>query len=99
MEESHKTYRALQLGTDDPDLITTFENFALESRAPKTEPSSDDDDEEMEIDSKQEESFKDRVLKVLRELDFLDKRPAKMAQAEFMLLLARFNAAEIHFVT
>ena len=99
MEESHKTYRALKLGIDDPDLVTTFENFALETKTPRTEPSSEDDDEEMDIDNKKEESFKERVLKVLRELDFLDKRPAKMTQAEFMLLLARFNSAEIHFVT
>ncbi len=41
--------------------------------------------------------FKDYVLGVLREGDFNEKRSSKLDQDDFLELLARFNAAGIHF--
>ena len=41
--------------------------------------------------------MKDTVQEVLTELEFLDKRAAKMDQDDFLRLLAAFNAKGIHF--
>ena len=41
--------------------------------------------------------FKEYVMGVLEDGDFADKRSAKLAQEDFFELLARFNAAGIHF--
>jgi len=41
--------------------------------------------------------FKDYVLNVLREGDFGDRRSSKLDQEDFLELLARFNAAGLHF--
>ncbi|KAK9846462.1 hypothetical protein WJX81_004406 [Elliptochloris bilobata] len=43
------------------------------------------------------EGFKDRVLGVLRDGAFEDARSAKLAQDDFLRLLAAFNRAGIHF--
>ena len=41
--------------------------------------------------------FKEAVLAILREAGYEDARSAKLAQEDFLALLARFNAAGIHF--
>ena len=41
--------------------------------------------------------FKDYVLEVLKDGNFSDRRSSKLAQEDFLELLARFNAAGIHF--
>ena len=41
--------------------------------------------------------FKDYVLNVLREGDFGVRRSSKLDQEDFLELLARFNAAGLHF--
>jgi hypothetical protein len=41
--------------------------------------------------------FKDRVLGVLRAAGYEDARSAKLAQEDFMALLAAMNTAGIHF--
>jgi len=43
--------------------------------------------------------IRDLVNNVLEELDFSEQRAAKMHQEDFMMLLARFNAAGLHFST
>lgn len=95
LEEQFKSYTALKLGTGD-DLITTFQNLGVETTS-KPDVSSDDEDTTMQ--DAEDVSFKDRVMSVLDAADFAEKRPAKMTQAEFLLLLSRFNSAGIHFVS
>lgn len=58
----------------------------------------DDDDEEEEVDAEGEVSgFKDKVLAVLKEGQFEEKRASKLTQQEFLYLLSLFNKAGIHF--
>ena len=46
---------------------------------------------------KASEAFKAKVMKVLEDIGFEEKRGSKMSQDEFLQLLASFNAADIHF--
>lgn len=71
----------------------------------------EDDGEDMEEDGeevqakkgkgrgkgKYSEEFKDKVVKLLEGMGFLDRRAAKMTQDDFLALLAAFNQAGIHF--
>ena len=43
------------------------------------------------------QQFKDKILALLEESGFADKRSAKLNQDEFMQLLAAFNSRGIHF--
>jgi 18S rRNA (adenine1779-N6/adenine1780-N6)-dimethyltransferase len=61
----------------------------------------DDDEDEMDVedggaDAVQSE-FKDKVLGVLKEGDFEEKRSSKLSLQEFLYLLSLFNKAGIHF--
>ena len=46
---------------------------------------------------KYSQKFKDKILALLEESGFADKRSAKLSQDEFMQLLAAFNSRGIHF--
>lgn len=94
LEESYKCHAALALGRDD-NLVSVFQSFGIDSNNKKD----DDSDEDVDMeDTTTGPSFKNIIVNVLQELDFGEKRPAKMSQIEFMHLLARFNSAGIHFV-
>lgn len=41
--------------------------------------------------------FKEKVLQVLKDNDFEERRSAKCTQEDLLHLLACFNAADIHF--
>jgi 18S rRNA (adenine1779-N6/adenine1780-N6)-dimethyltransferase len=41
--------------------------------------------------------FKDKIMSILRDSGFEEARSAKLTQEDFMLLLAAFNTAGIHF--
>jgi 18S rRNA (adenine1779-N6/adenine1780-N6)-dimethyltransferase len=61
----------------------------------------DDDEDEMDVedgvaDAVQSE-FKDKVLGVLKEGDFEEKRSSKLSLQDFLYLLSLFNKAGIHF--
>ena len=43
------------------------------------------------------EEFKEKILDILRVNNFEDKRSAKLAQDDFLQLLAVFNKQGIHF--
>jgi 18S rRNA (adenine1779-N6/adenine1780-N6)-dimethyltransferase len=61
----------------------------------------EDEDEEMETDSSSNipgaSSFKDKVMGVLQQGEFLEKRASKLTQTDFLYLLSLFNKAGIHF--
>ena len=46
---------------------------------------------------KYSQEFKSKILALLEESGFADKRSAKLSQDEFMQLLAAFNSRGIHF--
>ncbi|KAI3717989.1 hypothetical protein L1987_69960 [Smallanthus sonchifolius] len=58
-----------------------------------------DDDDDMEMDDAEAKGseFKDKIMGVLKQGKFEDKRSSKLAQADFMHLLSLFNQAGIHF--
>ncbi|CAD5191898.1 unnamed protein product [Musa acuminata subsp. malaccensis] len=71
-----------------------------------------DDDDEKEVEEEEEEemeedidlvgeggescSFKEKVLRVLKQGDFAEKRAAKLTQVDFLYLLSLLNKAGIH---
>ncbi|KAI3828783.1 hypothetical protein L1987_02893 [Smallanthus sonchifolius] len=59
----------------------------------------DDDDDDMEMDDGEANGsdFKDKVLGVLRQGKYEDKRSSKLAQADFMHLLSLFNQAVFQY--
>jgi 18S rRNA (adenine1779-N6/adenine1780-N6)-dimethyltransferase len=63
----------------------------------------DDDgaDDEMDVEdgdaAGEPSEFKNKVLTVLKEGDFEDKRSSKLTLQEFLYLLSLFNKAGIHF--
>ncbi|GAB2298424.1 Ribosomal RNA small subunit methyltransferase [Dionaea muscipula] len=104
LEKNYKTLQALALArtTQIIDLSTLgecFEDLTMEDDG--------DDDDVMEVEGSDPESmadvvgkdsiFKDKVMGVLKQYDYEDKRSSKLTQNEFIHLLSVFNEAHIHF--
>lgn len=99
VEKNYKTLQALQqvqgnmeVGmVDNLDFGGTEEDLKMEA---------DDGDDEMELEDGEGgegSEFKDKVLTVLKEGDFEEKRSSKLTQQEFLYLLSLFNKDGIHF--
>lgn len=66
----------------------------------------DDDDDDMMVEKevkrkkrgRASEEFKAKVMGILENNDFAEKRASKMSQDDFLQLLAQFNESGIHFV-
>ena len=71
-------------------LADGFEDQGMEMDGEK-------DDEEMEVGDGDGSSFKEKLLDVLREGDFAEKRASKLTQVDFLYLLSLFHKAGIHF--
>ncbi|XP_022866604.1 ribosomal RNA small subunit methyltransferase-like [Olea europaea var. sylvestris] len=101
LAKNHKTLQALQLsheGLDDTEMAMCI--TALGDILGDLSMDSDEGkDEDMEIDEGDTKAsdFKDRVLGVLKEGGFEEKRSSKLTQGDFMHLLSLFNKAGIHF--
>ncbi|XP_008783008.1 ribosomal RNA small subunit methyltransferase [Phoenix dactylifera] len=108
LEKNYKTLQALQLSqkgqmeddnvapNDVAVLADMVEDLSVEDNGK--------DDEEMEVDDAdmvggggEGADFKEKVLGVLRQGDFLEKRSSKLTQVDFLYLLSLFNKAGIHF--
>lgn len=103
LEKNYRTLQALQLSekapSDDMEMALdvsalgeTFGDLSMDA-----DDGNDDDDMEMDDGDAKRADFKERVLAVLKEGKFEEKRSSKLAQADFMHLLALFNKAGIHF--
>lgn len=103
LEKNYKTLQALQLsqngsldGTETAMAVSalgdTFGDLSMEVEDGR-------DDEEMEVEDRDTRGsdFKEKVLGVLRQGGFEEKRSSKLTQADFMHLLSLFNKAGIHF--
>ncbi|KAL3717556.1 hypothetical protein ACJRO7_009055 [Eucalyptus globulus] len=102
MEKNYKTLQALHqsqinlsgdsnVGTDSLDFGDNGDDLGMEI---------DDGGGEMELedgDAGEVSEFKEKVLNVLKEGDFEEKRSSKLTQQEFLYLLSLFNKAGIHF--
>jgi len=102
MEKNYKTLQALHqsqitlsgdsnVGTDGLDFGDNGDDLGMEI---------DDGGDEMELEdgnAGEVSEFKEKVLNVLKEGDFEEKRSSKLTQQEFLYLLSLFNKAGIHF--
>lgn len=105
LEKNYKTLQALRLSengsledtempVDVPILAEAGEDLSME-----VDDGEDEDDEEMEVEDvdQKRSDFKDKVISVLKQGGYEEKRSSKLAQADFMHLLSLFNKAGIHF--
>lgn len=108
LEKNYKTLQALQnsqngqmeedkIVSDDVDALASMvEDLSMEVGGGK------DDDEEMDMEDAdmpggEKSAFKAKVLEILSQGDFAEKRAAKLSQVDFLYLLSLFNKAGIHF--
>ncbi|GAB2291518.1 Ribosomal RNA small subunit methyltransferase [Dionaea muscipula] len=109
LEKNYKTLQALAQTTQIVDLSTLgecSEDFTMEDEG-RGDGGDDDDDDEMEVEGSNTEfmadvvgkgfDFKDKVMGVLKQYDYEDKRSSKLTQNEFIHLLSVFNEVHIHF--
>ncbi|GJY42617.1 ribosomal RNA small subunit methyltransferase, partial [Tanacetum coccineum] len=102
LEKNYKTLQALQASQgNDNQMATDASNLgdAGELSMDMDDERDDvEDDDDMEMDDTDTKSdFKDKVMDVLKQGKYEDKRSSKLAQADFMHLLSLFNQAGIHF--
>ncbi|KAK4739376.1 hypothetical protein AABB24_022712 [Solanum stoloniferum] len=103
LEKNYRTLQALQFSEKAPsddmemalDVSSLGESFGDLSM--DADDGNDDDDIEMDDGDTKRAEFKEKVLAVLKEGKFEEKRSSKLAQADFMHLLSLFNKAGIHF--
>lgn len=104
LEKNYKTVQALKLSQEGPmketDTKMDYSNLGdfVEDDGMEMDGGTDD---EMEVEDGEAEEgqseFKDKVLGVLKEGDFEEKRSSKLTLQEFLYLLSLFNKAGIHF--
>lgn len=107
LEKNYKTLQALHLSqkgsTGEGEMAVDDEVAALgdTSGDPSMEIDGEREDEEMDVEDADMEGegsgFKDKVLGVLKQGDFEEKRSSKLTQVDFLYLLSLFNKAGIHF--
>lgn len=109
LEKNYKTVQSLKLAqeeglTEETDTKMEFSGFgnSMEDRCMGIDDGLDEDDEmaieggDGDAEAGQPE-FKDKVMGVLKEGDFEEKRSSKLSLQEFLYLLSSFNKAGIHF--
>ncbi|CAN6469096.1 unnamed protein product [Victoria cruziana] len=105
LEKNYKTMQALQNSqapsSDDASMLDVA---VLGDNAGDSSIDLDGgiEDEEMEIDGgegegAEESEFKSKIMGILSQGDFEDKRSKKLTQVDFLYLLSLFNKAGIHF--
>ncbi|KAL8540864.1 hypothetical protein ACS0TY_002195 [Phlomoides rotata] len=102
LEKNYKTLQALQLtlaGSSDDEEMAVCVSALGDTLGDMSMDIEDKDDDDLEMDEGDGKGsdFKSKVLGVLKEGGFEDKRSSKLAQADFMHLLSIFNKAGIHF--
>lgn len=98
LEKNYKTVRALQLSGPSEDDETEMD---LTGFGDANEDQSMELDDEMEVEDGnaggEGSDFKEKVLNILKQGNFEDKRSSKLTQVDFLYLLSLFNKAGIHF--
>lgn len=106
LESNFRTWQALQLGTEHAPLQQQAQGqpgHQQRGLAAMHVDLGDDDDDDVDMDDAAapgpdpSDEFKQRVLGVLQANDLDGQRSSKMGQDDFLRLLARFNAAGVHF--
>lgn len=105
LEKNFKTMQSLQNAQESemgekmsPDDVALLANMVEDL---SMETSDEKDDDEMEIDdgdvADDRASFKEKIMGILQQGDFAEKRSSKLSQIDFLYLLSLFNKAGIHF--
>ncbi|KAI4332813.1 hypothetical protein L6164_017692 [Bauhinia variegata] len=102
LEKNYKTVQSLKQVTGETDSKMDFSSFGDSFEDDAMEMDDDGaDDNEMDVEDEDGEAvqseFKDKVLAVLKEGDFEEKRSSKLTLQEFLYLLSLFNKAGLHF--
>ncbi|XP_076882736.1 ribosomal RNA small subunit methyltransferase-like [Bidens hawaiensis] len=101
LEKNYKTLQALQGSQGNGDQMATDASVLGDNGMDDDDDDKDDDDDDMEMDDGDGETkgsdFKEKVMGILKQGKYEDKRSSKLAQADFMHLLSLFNQAGIHF--
>jgi len=107
LEKNYKTMQSLQLtrdadmgeqkmSADDVALLANMvEDLNMETGDEKEDDEMEMDDADMAGDGAA--SFKEKIMGILQQGDFAEKRGSKLSQVDFLYLLSLFNKAGIHF--
>ncbi|PSS00215.1 Ribosomal RNA small subunit methyltransferase [Actinidia chinensis var. chinensis] len=99
LEKNYKTLLALQFSqkgsSENKEMALNVS--ALGDTGEDLSMEIDDDEMEVEDVETRGSEFKDKVLEVLKQGGFEEKRSSKLTEADFMHLLSLFNKAGIHF--
>ncbi|XP_075647253.1 ribosomal RNA small subunit methyltransferase-like [Castanea sativa] len=106
LEKNYKTLQALNLSVGNKDAEMGSSRLGNANEVETMEMDDDDDedggaDDAMDVEDGDAEGeiseFKNKVLAVLKEGNFEEKRSSKLKLEEFLYLLSLFNKAGIHF--
>lgn len=107
LEKNYKTMQSLQtvqdaemgeekMSADDVALLANMvEDMSMETGYDKEDDEMEMDDADMAGDGAA--SFKEKIMGILQQGDFAEKRGSKLSQVDFLYLLSLFNKAGIHF--
>lgn len=102
LERNYKTLQSLQAsisGSTGTDMDISGLGDLKDDQSMDLDDGVDDDMDVEDADDGASEmsEFKKKVLNVLKEKNFFEKRSSKLTQEEFLYLLSQFNMAGIHF--
>ncbi|BAF26171.1 ribosomal RNA small subunit methyltransferase [Oryza sativa Japonica Group] len=108
LEKNYKTMQSLQLTSDaekgeekmSPDDVALLSSMVDDMNMESSYENDDDDEMEMDDADMVVESracFKEKIMGILQQGDFAEKRASKLSQVDFLYLLSLFNKAGIHF--
>ncbi|KAL5707092.1 18S rRNA (adenine(1779)-N(6)/adenine(1780)-N(6))-dimethyltransferase [Ranunculus cassubicifolius] len=101
LEKNYKTLNALQLNSSEEGAVDLAAALCGGEDAEMEIDEEGDDEEDMEVEENDTVAdaagFKEKVLSVLKQGDFEDKRSSKLTEVDFLYLLSLFNKAGIHF--
>ncbi|CAI8594552.1 unnamed protein product [Vicia faba] len=108
LEKNYKTVQALKISQEGSSMeadnkvdFSSFADFIDDQEMEVDDDGVDDDEDEMDVEdggaNGVQSEFKNKVLGVLKEGDFEEKRSSKLSLQEFLYLLSLFNKAGIHF--
>ncbi|XP_043726267.1 ribosomal RNA small subunit methyltransferase-like [Telopea speciosissima] len=105
LEKNYRTLQALQLSqkgsSEDTDMAEDVSVLAHANEDLNMDMEDGRDDEDMEMEDgvagMEGSDFKEKVLGVLKQGNFEEKRSSKLTQVDFLYLLSLFNKASIHF--
>lgn len=107
LEKNYKTMQSLQLAQDSEMgeekmspvdvalLVNMVEDLGMETSDEREDDEMEMDDADMVGDGRA--SFKEKIMGILQQGDFAEKRASKLSQVDFLYLLSLFNKAGIHF--